>query len=404
MRRTKKFNIKTTIIFLVLIFLPNFTFGQGAPQALTIDEAVAESMNYFSTKFAVGTKVVVLNIESENENLSYYIADECSAFIKKKTKLLLVDKSQLPFIMNEKNIENLHEIDETIALDIAKKLGASSVIMGSISKLGANFRFRVQALSTADGKVFGVQSINVKEDEILSDLLLVGSLPQKFVLETTQTAQTANSDTKIINGIECVLVRAGSFTMGGEKFGNSSTQQVTLTQDFWISKYPITNAQFGRSVSGKANHPVVEVTWFQANDWAKSKGGRLPTEAEWEFAARGGVKSKGYIYSGSNNLDAVGWYSNNSGGSAKPVGQKQPNELGIYDMSGNVGEWCNDWYGDYSSSAVTNPTGPSTGGYRVFRGSGWSDDEQICRVASHYDSGQPSISLNKLGFRVVFDK
>ncbi|MCL1948044.1 MAG: formylglycine-generating enzyme family protein, partial [Chitinivibrionia bacterium] len=360
MRVAKKFNIKTTIIFLALIFLPNFTFGQGAPQALTIDEAITESMNYFSTKFAAGTKVVVLNIESENENLSYYIADECSRFIKSKTKLSLVDKSQIPFIMSEKDIENLHEIDETIALDIAKKLGASSVIMGSISKLGANFRFRVQALSTADGKVFGVQSINVKEDEILSDLLLVGSLPQKFVLETTQTAQTA--ETKIINGIECVLVRAGTFTMGVGAhpdyiwWKGPATQKVTLTQDFWISKYPITNAQFGRSVSGKANHPVVNVTWFQANDWAKSKGGRLPTEAEWEFAARGGNKSQGYIYSGSNNLDAVGWYSNNSGGSAKPVGQKQPNELGIYDMSGNVWEWCNDWYGEYSSSAVTNPT------------------------------------------------
>ncbi|MCL1946842.1 MAG: formylglycine-generating enzyme family protein [Chitinivibrionia bacterium] len=171
--------------------------------------------------------------------------------------------------------------------------------------------------------------------------------------------------TAMIQGIECVWVKAGSFTMGGSNFGNSSTQQVTLTQDYWISKYPITNAQFGKTVEGKSDHPVVNVTWTQANEFAQSRGGFLPTEAQWEFAARGGVNSKGYIYSGSNTIGDVAWYSGNSGGSTHPVGQKQANELGIHDMSGNVWEWCSDWYGSYSTTAVTNPTGPSTADFRV---------------------------------------
>jgi len=118
------------------------------------------------------------------------------------------------------------------------------------------------------------------------------------------------------------------------------------------------------------------VNWTEATAFCEAVGGRLLTEAEWEFAARGGNKTRGYIYSGSNNLDEVGWYWNNAGTYAyecKPVGQKLPNELGIYDMSGNVWEWVNDWYGSYPNGAVTDPTVPETGSYRVDRGGGWNN-------------------------------
>ena len=211
--------------------------------------------------------------------------------------------------------------------------------------------------------------------------------------------------TAMIQGIECVLVKAGSFTMGGRDYGNSSTQQVTLTQDFWISKYPITNEQFVKTVNGKEKHPVVSVTWAQADKWAQDRGGSLPTEAQWEFAARGGVNSKGYIYSGSNTIDDVAWYSENSGNSTHPVGGKEANELGIYDMSENVWEWCSDWYGSYSTTAVTNPTGPSTGDRRVVRGGSCRDfmGAQSCEVAYRNDyAPSNSDSYFAIGFRVVF--
>ena len=107
---------------------------------------------------------------------------------------------------------------------------------------------------------------------------------------------------------------------------------------------------------------------------------RVPTEAEWEYAACGGNKSRGYKYSGGNSLGDVAWYDDNSGGKTHEVGLKQPNELGLYDMSGNVWEWCQDRYGLYNSYSQTNPTGPSTGLYHVFRGGRWINYERHCRV------------------------
>lgn len=129
---------------------------------------------------------------------------------------------------------------------------------------------------------------------------------------------------------------------------------------------------------------------------------RMPTEAEWEFAARGGNKSKGYAYSGSNTISDVAWYIDNSSSKIHTVKTKAANELGIYDMSGNVWEWCSDWYGSsyYSSSPQNDPTGPTTGTSRVFRGGGWDSYAAYCRCAYRYYS-TPSDRYYFLGFRLA---
>ncbi len=153
-------------------------------------------------------------------------------------------------------------------------------------------------------------------------------------------------------------------------------------------------------------HPVIYVSWNDAKkycEWLSKKTGkivRLPTEAEWEYAAKGGRKSKNYKYAGSNELDEVAWYRANSKGQTQPVGQKKPNELGIYDMSGNVWEWCSDWYGAYSASAQTNPKGADLGSYRVYRGGSWGNDPENCRVANR-SGNTPANRRNILGFRLV---
>ena len=223
-----------------------------------------------------------------------------------------------------------------------------------------------------------------------------------------------------INGVsfDMVLVKAGTFTMGAtpeqeypyddEKLAH----QVTLTRSYYMGKTQVTQALW-KAVMGDNpscfegdNKPVEQVSWDDCQEFiselnaATGKNFRLPTEAEWEFAARGGNKSNHYQYSGSDNIDDVAWYDDNSGDETHYVASKQPNELGIYDMSGNVWEWCSDWYGGYSSKSQTNPTGAKSGSYRVNRGGGWSNLAGYCRSSgrSLYSPGRRD---DDLGLRLA---
>jgi len=209
-----------------------------------------------------------------------------------------------------------------------------------------------------------------------------------------------------------VYVAGGTFQMGSNSDSDEKPIHTVTISGFFMDKTEVTQAEY-RKVMGKNpskfsgcdDCPVENVSWHDANEYAKKVGKRLPTEAEWEYAARGGNKSKGYRYSGSNGIDAVGWYYDNSDDKTHPVAQKQPNELGLYDMSGNVWEWCSDWYGEesYSSSPQNNPQGPSSSIYRVHRGGCWFLNADGCRVASRsWDN--PINWYHPLGFRLVLSQ
>ena len=221
--------------------------------------------------------------------------------------------------------------------------------------------------------------------------------------------------------IDMVRVEAGTFTMGAtleikDPYDwEKPTHQVTLTNDYYIGKYEVTQALWQAVMNSNPsnfkgdNLPVEQVSWDDSQEFISKlnsitgKKFRLPTEAEWEYAARGGKKSRGYQYSGSNNISDVAWYKDNSGNKTHAVGSKQANELGIYDMSGNVYEWCQNWYDNYSSSSQTNPTGATSGSYRVYRGGSWNITARICR-SSCRNSSTPGYRDYYLGLRLVLSE
>ena len=223
-----------------------------------------------------------------------------------------------------------------------------------------------------------------------------------------------------VNGVsfEMVRVEGGTFTMGATSEQGSDadsdekpTHQVTLSS-YSIGKTEVTQALW-QAVMGSnpsdfngSNLPVEKVSWEDCQTFIRKlnaitgKNFRLPTEAEWEFAARGGNKSRGFKYSGSNTIDDVAWYDDNSADKTHPVATKAPNELGIYDMTGNVWEWCSDRYGSYSSSSQYNPTGPNSGSDRVYRGGCWDYGAWSCRVSNRINR-DPTDPSSFLGLRLA---
>ncbi len=220
-----------------------------------------------------------------------------------------------------------------------------------------------------------------------------------------------------VNGVdvEMVYVEGGTFKMGStlEETDEYPAHNVTLS-DYYIGKYEVTQELWmavmdtNQSYFKGDKNPMESVSWADCMAFIRElnsitgKQFRLPTEAEWEYAARGGNESKGYKYSGSNNIDDVAWYQANSGLETHPVGTKNRNELELHDMSGNVFEWCSDWYASdyYEDTPDNNPQGPSSGSYRLNRGGSWDGMEQSCRVADR-DYNTPIDHFRSLGLRLV---
>ena len=249
---------------------------------------------------------------------------------------------------------------------------------------------------------------------IAATMLLFGCKKDKDLNEKTNLSLT-------VNGVsfDMVYVEGGTFDMGatseqgGDAYDDEYPVHSVTLSGYYIGKCEVTQELWEAVMGGNpsefigAQKPVESVSWYDCQEFVSRLNSltgrtfRLPTEAEWEYAARGGNKSLHYKYSGSGNIGYVAWYYDNSGSSTHAVGTKTANELGIYDMSGNVEEWCYDWKGGYSAGAQTNPQGPSSGSYRVLRGGSWINDARVCRVSLRGSVGDPDISYINSGLRLV---
>lgn len=326
--------------------------------------------------------------------------------------------------------EAMEVMDEGLPLGELRTKGVSEGVITAIVKAmkGRNERTQsvaefVADLANTDEGTIPVIDVPVIDPEETVSVITAAKPEVRQVVAPYEPQAQKPIENYEANGVsfEMVPVQGGIFTMGATREQGTDafdderpTHSVTLSS-FSIGKTEVTQ-ELWEAVMGKnpskskgANKPVECVSWYDCqmfigklNDLT-GKQFRLPTEAEWEYAARGGQKSQGYKYSGSDSLGDMAWYHDNSGSTTHDVATKLPNELGLYDMIGNVADWCSDWYGNYGSNAQTNPQGPQSGRDRVVRGGSWNASARACR-SSRRGGVAPHYRYTGLGLRLVLSE
>jgi len=325
---------------------------------------------------------------------------------------------------DEKNMKRQHY------LEVGKAMNASRIVVGEVGVAGDKYVvtagvIRVSTAQTETKFKATISDISEK-DKILKDL--AEKIAYKLeAIRTSSKSFTVNDVT-----FEMIFVEGGTFVMGAtpeqgdEAYDMEKPAHKVQLDDFYIGKYEVTQGLWKAVMGGKPtdydagwhgygegdDYPAYKISWNDCQEFIKNlneitgENFRLPYEAEWEYAARGGNKSKGYKYSGSNEVGDVSWCVRNvTDSKTRPVGMKLPNELGIYDMSGNVWEWCQDWYGFYDDKMEKNPKGKLRGNNKVLRGGSWSRGARLSRVSNRgYNRTDVRLSFNGMRLVLTIDK
>lgn len=348
------------------------------------------------------------------------------------------DRAAFDVIMKEQKFQRSGVVDDKQIREMGIMAGVQYVLVTEASSDGSGFFILAKLLDVETGQYGNVVNTfcEASGQEIYKASNELGA--QLFGESVSSNGgggkrlSSRNQDfTEMAFGLNMrmVFVEGGSFTMGctseqgGDCNSDESPSRYVTVNSFYMGMLEVTQSQWekvmGTSIyqqKNKANpdwpmggtgadYPIYYVSWEEAKEFCRrlsqqtGKTYRLPTEAEWEYAARGGKKNEGTKYSGSNYPGSVAWYVDNSN-STHPCGTKQADALGLYDMSGNVWEWCEDWYGNYVSYDTNNPKGATTGQLRVLRGGGWYFIASYCRVSSRFNSS-PGNRNGSIGFRVV---
>ncbi len=386
---------------------------------------VARKAKLQAEKLATGTLMLLQHSLpiGETDVFAYYLRQADTAFVKGKYDEAL-GFYQGAILLSDKKQEQ----------EIQQKILNSNICINHLNE-AVEFVFQLN-LEQAVKTYHKIISINPLDPTALYRIK---------AFEKTETLD-------MLKNLKLITINGGYFIMGSENGSSNEkpTHKITLS-DYQISTYEVTNEQFAtflnqykndlvksgnninkdmieesefgvyfeentngfknsngiiglwKPAKGFENYPIVNVTWFGAYEFCYFYGINLSTEAQWEYAAKGGLNSKNFEYSGSNNIDEVAEYKENNDTHANKIGNKKPNELGVFDMSGNVWEWCGDWYYAqyYVESPNENPQGPPDGSYKVYRGGSWDNYKDFCRVAIRYNAFLFYFS-NDLGFRVAF--
>jgi formylglycine-generating enzyme required for sulfatase activity len=372
-------------------------------------------------------KVAIYTTDNSGQNIVEFVGDFLINAIVKRGYVTVERTDRFLAELNEKqSFQRTGTVDDNQISRLGKDMGVQLVCVVKIGKSGDQLFIsaRLVDVETAALKAAARPVRFTTDDwdgiEKSCEAITASIFGERGAHSVSSGSSRASSsgDNRHPAEPEMVFVQGGTFWMGcsQEQQGSCEDDESPLhsvtVSDFHIGKYEITQAQWKLIMGNNPsefkgdNLPVETVSWDDVQVFitrlnaATGKRYRLPTEAEWEYAARGGNQSAGYTYSGSHNLHNVGWFTDNSGGKPHVVGTKLPNELGIYDMSGNVLEWCIDWFGSYPASTQHDPMGVGSGSYRVIRGGGWYFYAQNCRVANR-DDYSPDARARFLGFRVV---
>ena len=395
-------------------------------------------------------KVAILNVVDKAgtvDDLSkFWLKAELTSAISKTPGFQAYDRTDLDQILSEQNFQRTGMVSDDQIKKLGEMTGAAYVLVAEAMAGNGYMAVSAKILDVETAGILTAENTMMKTDveeikkgcEALAAKLFGSSPSQRptgasasTTYQQPQQPYQSGSQNYVEQNLglnmRMVYVEGGTFQMGAtsEQSGADDDERpvhnVTL-DSYYIAATEVTQAQWqavmgttihqqaskaGGSVkSVGSDYPMYYVSWEEAQAFCRElsnitgKTYLLPTEAQWEYAARGGKKSRSNQYAGSYSVDAVAWYSSNSGSSQHPVGKLRPNELGLYDMSGNLWEWCSDWYGSYSSGSQFNPVGPSSGFYRVLRGGSWYYGANSCRVAFR-GRDSPSDRYFNGGFRVV---
>jgi formylglycine-generating enzyme required for sulfatase activity len=430
-RATHRLALLTLFCLLVLAGCKDTEKEQAVAEA----EAARTTLAEVKTQLE-GVKAKLQATQKERDGLKAKVSDLSASLENVKTKLAAVTQAHDKLQAAAEQVTTLKDQLAQLTRDRDSSLAKLADARGMVEKLKSQVQEQMQKAAALQGQNNRPQqSIDEPKKVVLAASATAasgGGAPAPTTAVVAPGATDAGRPTppagagpaptgKTIDlgkgvSMDLVLIPAGSFDMGSpdaEKDRDSDegpVHKVQIAKAFYMGKYEVTQVQYlavmgtNPSKLNGQNLPVESVSWDEALACCRKIGGRLPTEAEWEYACRAGSETR-FCYGDDLNdaqLGEYAWYSVNSDSTTHAVGQKKPNSFGLYDMHGNVYEWCSDWFAAYANAQAVNPVGASSGQHRVCRGGGWIVNARFCRCANRHIFSPEFRSIG-LGFRVVLD-